>query len=130
MKVRTSFVSNSSTTSFVIAIIKEDPEVCPHCGRGGTNLRAFLDNHNHYESSLDWDDVEDKLGQLYADLREAKEQGWDCDAECIREEISRLKAAQEQWPQIIGVDVSYHDDLLNAMIEQMEKAGEIKILDQ
>jgi hypothetical protein len=70
------------------------------------------------------------LAQLYSELSAAKQKGWDEDAEWLRKEIEYLKAEQEQYPQLIGVDVSYHDDTLNAMIGQMEKAGEIKVLER
>ena len=51
MKIRTSFVSNSSSSSYIIAVRKDSRDVCPHCGRGGHDIISFLDDH--YSRSYD-----------------------------------------------------------------------------
>ena len=42
MKIRSGFVSNSSSSSFVLKLIKDDEDVCPHCGRGDKDLLTYL----------------------------------------------------------------------------------------
>jgi hypothetical protein len=42
MKMRSGFVSNSSSTSFIVGIVNPNPQPCPHCGRGGESLVNIL----------------------------------------------------------------------------------------
>ena len=51
MKIRRSFVSNSSTSSFVIAFKDADLDKCPHCGRSDVSP---VDLVQRGDNSLTW----------------------------------------------------------------------------
>jgi hypothetical protein len=51
LKVREGFVSNSSSSSFVITFDKKRIEKCQHCGRSGSDIIALLKDENDYGDS-------------------------------------------------------------------------------
>lgn len=52
MKIRTGFVSNSSSSSYVIMAPKQS-ETCDHCGRSDPNLFNTLKSLSGYHANLD-----------------------------------------------------------------------------
>jgi len=127
MKTRTGFVSNSSSTSFIIGL-GHPAEPCPHCGRGGDDLVRILESHNHYETELEWSDPSERLEELDREIREYTDKGWEDDTEYLEDEKKLIVEARKKFPQVIGVSVSYHDEFLSHMLEEMGKAGDITIL--
>ena len=67
MKIRNGFVSNSSSSSFVVAIKKNDGEVCPHCGRGTPNLLKIIEEKSNYGGETEIDGVGIDAVLEYAD---------------------------------------------------------------
>jgi hypothetical protein len=127
MKKRTGFVSNSSTSSFIIGI-KTVPEPCPHCGRGGTDLVKMLESHDHCETSVEWTDADDRIKDLEVESAYWRTQGWDEGVADNQRQIDLLKDAKDRFPTVIGVAVSFHDEFLNHLITEMNDSGEITIL--
>lgn len=118
MKIRQGFVSNSSSSSFVI-VINSKPEQCPHCKRGGLDLETFMNGHNHWETSL---------GDLYCLLRDYEDEAkhdpdsWTADA------LEKIRQAQKDGKEIMCIDVSYHDEALKMLIGELKESGDIELL--
>ena len=78
MKTRNGFVSNSSTSSFLIAIKK--PEVCPHCGCTPIDFLKTLqisDNKNNKDYEFSDLDVNDYISTQKDELEELnKDRNW------------------------------------------------------
>lgn len=104
MKIRTGFVSNSSSSSFVIAFKESDK--CPHCGKSEQN---FLDAVRNSRSGCSGNKVQ-AIG-LDAVLGMMLYQ----DAEV--EEIAKVKNTKlEDGEDLAFVEISYHDwDLRDAL---------------
>lgn len=66
MKNRNGFVSNSSSSSFIIAY-KEDTKPCPHCGRSDSEiaaLRTIISSDNEGKwNDFDSDSVLSRIGE-------------------------------------------------------------------
>ena len=114
MKIRNGFVSNSSSSSFVIAIKNEAKPPCETCGRPFHNDLAKKINDvadRHYESEVDAEGKEV--------IKHIKENwGWDgkLDDE-YKVLITQVKKYLELGWEIMYLDVSYHDELIPHLIE-------------
>jgi hypothetical protein len=69
MKIRNGFVSNSSSSSFIVAL--NPKEKCPHCGRSSQNILDILESTNGYnDTQLRWTDpteyIEDLQQEIYS----------------------------------------------------------------
>jgi len=128
MRTRHGFVSNSSVTSFIIGI-KRVAEVCPSCGRGGEDLLKILDRHNHEETTMEWSDVDAHIAQLRANIKHCRWQGWVDEANAYQQTVDMLVEAQQRdFLQIIGVDISHHDPVMDKTLDDMKRSGDITIL--
>ena len=58
MKIRQGFVSNSSSSSFILEIISDENEACPHCGRKDPDFIDLLDKQSRM------DDYETQTGEM------------------------------------------------------------------
>jgi predicted RNase H-like nuclease (RuvC/YqgF family) len=76
MKIRNGFVSNSSTSSFLLAI-PNDMDECDHCGFGTKMFFSVLiDTLNAYRSKTKYSlqsSYEDYLNKIQTDLKEIRE---------------------------------------------------------
>jgi|ETNvirnome_2_300_1030623.scaffolds.fasta_scaffold02258_5 hypothetical protein len=124
MKIRNGFVSNSSSSSFVVAIKKND--ACPHCGRSDPNILKAIERKACYggETELEGvgiDAVLEYSDQIceYGDYNNDK-------ADRIREKAATYG---NDW-ELAVFYVSYHDEFINQMIKEMKAAGTIEILDE
>jgi len=127
MKTRTGFVSNSSSSSYIVGI-NTVPEPCPHCGRGGTDLVKLLESHDHWETSLEWTDPDQRIAELERDNVEWRAKGWDDDVAANQRQIDMLTEAKDRFKTVMEIAVSYHDEFLLHLLTEMGKNGEITIL--
>jgi len=123
MKNRNGFVSNSSSSSFVIAI-KKDGETCPRCGRSDPDILDAINQREKYSDETCVDGMGIDAVLEYADELD------ECDcplaAKQIREEVAKHEH-DDKWEFAI-ISISYHDSPIETMLQNAEKAGTIKIL--
>jgi hypothetical protein len=118
MKTRDSLVSNSSSSSFIIAYSLNDK--CKHCGRSDPDISNMLNNSSDYSNNrLDAkgkSEVIQFIKITYGD--------YDSDFIQIIKQIEELSDDMN----IIACDISTHDDTLNNFINENNGNGRFKVL--
>jgi len=134
MKTRTSFVSNSSSSSYIIAIKKEADKPCEKCGRRAHNIIDLIDrNNSDSDTSLESVDsfIESKefdkkhLSETIYDLERGYEKYYKVkDIDRLKEEvkyiqniIEKIKKSQNEQ-SVYAIRISYHDDTINNIFKQ------------
>lgn len=153
MKIRTGFVSNSSSSSFVIAFDESKFELCPHCGRKDQSIIDLIERseYDNNDTKVVWQDPEDKLKdlkqQIDSETLEIKkiehldpkmklnyctvEQNISWSKKSIAEceiEIAKIENALEKGLSVAEISISYHNDFLNAELRALSKNGKLEIL--
>jgi hypothetical protein len=124
MKTRRNLVSNSSSTSFIMAVQK-DQNKCKTCGRSDPCITKMI------EDTEDYSDDTSIHGYGY----EAVMHNLECNdwrnEDYQKELISKVKEyeSKKDW-LVFQCGVSYHADHINKTIEEMEKAGTLVVLDR
>lgn len=126
MKTRQGFVSNSSSSSFIVGL-KVDSTECPHCHRKDANFFDRLEalgERTWDESRMKARGVDDVLAQL-------KEYYTTPDPEDMETYNRLAKEAVElshRGFEIGSVEISYHDDDLNDEFRALRETGKVKII--
>jgi hypothetical protein len=107
MKKRKGFISNSSSSSFIIAITESKP--CKHCGGSNVDILSIfneLGNHGSCESCVDAKGKEETIKHI--------NQTWFSDntKKDILDKINKIKGKT-----VAAISVSYHDDFLQDIIK-------------
>jgi hypothetical protein len=124
MKQRTGFVSNSSSSSFVVAIKKND--VCPTCHRADDSfLTRFSRDTDDYESSRVMADkpeeiVESLKGNYGSDFEEVMGE------EGLFRDI--LKTYIDNGYEIAYIRLSYYDTGLNNKFQSLRDSKRLVVL--
>jgi len=155
MKTRCGFVSNSSSSSFILAV-QEDLKPCKHCGRRDLGLYELIDGKdsawNCNDTSIIHANREEVLENQQRIMKSLKDQlddlkfrkdpnekcfpgGWSTVGEYrkslenniqdTKQLIARIKKAKGN---VFECQVSYRNDLLNQMIKDLTAAGRCTIL--
>jgi len=123
MKIRENLVSNSSSTSFIIAF--KDSKPCPHCGRKDPNIVKLIETISNCGSS-DQTCVE-AVG--YNDVKQFINSSFDQESkETIKifKDIEKYKV-KEDW-NLATIKISYHDDELKTIYNNGIASGNIDML--
>ena len=123
MKVRAGFVSNSSSSSFVIAFKKG--EKCPTCGRSGEDLVSlFPKERTGYcdDTRLNASSYEEVMNYVRCNYYDDEKE----------KALNHIEDFHKRNPDFdfIACTVSYHDEMLNDLMASMEERGEIKYVDK
>ena len=122
MKIRSGFVSNSSSSSFILGIKKDAKNIeCPCCHRKGLNIIEYIEKiERHYssdETEIIYDSRESLLRKYRGELDEKMG------------EISDLKKhdlnAPSRYPYRNGEKVPTYGDLLKWAEEDCKNTSEI-----
>jgi len=124
MKVRHGFVSNSSSSSFIIGINREETAKCECCGRGGEDILEMLEGFNDDlgETEVEWVYPGDRIATLEFELERYGE------CEYVSEEIALIKANQEKFTRMLGISIGYGDSLSQHIFDQLVEAGDITVI--
>lgn len=155
MKIRTGFVSNSSTSSFLITYDANGFDVCQHCGRSDSDPIKVTENSSR--SHVQWSTIDDGeidgLKDFYEDQREEEnrlqselqrtrrhttEHYWGQeDREYFTEELEKVRSltclVKEQVSEgktVALLDVDQHDDLVNETLQKLFANKSVVLLEK
>ena len=117
MKIRQGFVSNSSSSSFIIAIDKSDKEVCPTCGRSDIAVLDLIKGPSNSDTEvsaqgyknvraevLEWLVYDDNVQGLLDLIDKAHKEGKDLAYLSIDNEDGHLADKLRSTPDITILD--------------------------
>jgi hypothetical protein len=105
MKIRSGFVSNSSSSSFIIAVDK--PVVCECCGQIKNDIRYMIHKNDYYQNGITLDGVEEVLENMVNNRK------WIDDFD---EKIKKITDASNSGKEVLSIEVSNHDEELRTYV--------------
>lgn len=117
MKIRSGFVSNSSSSSFIIAV--KNTVECSHCKRkdknfldiveavGGDGYEETKVSARGYSNVVEW--IKNSSNYVYEDETERKR--WDVVFE-------KIEKADKSGHEIGSIEISYHDGFANEELDR------------
>ena len=125
MKIRNGFVSNSSSSSFIIAIDLTKNKPCKCCGRKDISFEDIIDSVSRY----DYDDKNDIYGTTYDQIIRqcVTDDEWIPKEEVInirKDFENKLKPYknEKKW-KLLYFSLSYHSKPLHELLLNMLESG-------
>ena len=126
MKTRIGFVSNSSSSSFIIAIDRGySGSACPTCGMSKLDIIDILDRMDNHTG--DCSCIKER-GVAKIKARHKEEFQWldKEEKEEVRGLIKRLKKIEQEGREVYRIRINYNDSYL---LEYIENSKHIEVLD-
>ena len=101
MKIRRGFVSNSSSSSFIIAVDEQNSKPCEYCGRKDLDIFNYVDRGYGETEVLEvgYDEVIRYVNEYYFEPEKI---------------INKINLYKDK--KIMLLDIDYHDELTNHYI--------------
>jgi hypothetical protein len=151
MKIRMSFISNSSTTSFILGL--RDVKPCGHCGRSDPDFVQFIQNANSDEIRVTDYNAENVLKSLKSELdryqkaidgiasltddavvwRSGNRQitavedrkVYSQEIEFLRKRIEAVEIAASKGYRVVSLDIEQHNESAFRILESMKATGSV-----
>ena len=153
MKIRSGFVSNSSSSSFIIAFDTNKFSPCPHCGRRDLSIVDMVKHSRNGDNQVAWDDAQERIRRLREEISEIQEEiillqkrrgekfneFWTVDDKInylegsISEseaEIAIIEDAVNKGLSVACIEVSYHDEHILDEIDNLQRMGKLEVLNR
>jgi hypothetical protein len=122
MKIRTGFVSNSSSSSFMLAFI-DDTIPCPACGKSSVNVLELFPEGTYYS------DDSRVLAQTAREIKEYIKDNWiwrtddgKTKEEVLEEDYGEIlkeySKKEEEGKTVALVQINYRDKVLEEMLRR------------
>jgi len=127
MKIRNGFVSNSSSSSFIVAVKKG--EKCPSCGRGDPN---FLDLVEQIGVRADYEETGLRTRGAQEIQNRWKSGGFHSDDEWSSKEykniLNLIKEAENKGYEVAEITISNHDSATNDLMMELRERKSLVVL--
>jgi hypothetical protein len=111
MKIRHQFVSNSSSTSFIVVFKKDAESCCPTCKKRNLSLSELKDLFNSSDGETTWDG-EDPF-KIIEDIKE-------CYGNEKTDLIKEIEIHKALGNEIARFRISYYNDALKLIMQQCD----------
>ena len=110
MKIRQSFVSNSSSCSFIVGVLKESNK-CPTCGRGGNQAEHVIEISDSDETQIRDDDIDSFVQDLEEEIKQYKQR---------IKQLEKDPRSKASWYKTSESEIKAYEDMINKNEERIE----------
>lgn len=119
MKTRNGFVSNSSSSSYIIAI--KVSKKCECCGRSDPDILTLIEAAEAYND-------DNSVKATDEDVIKHIEEYFEYDNKTMEEIKSKINKAIKNGLKVAEISISYHNDAIKEIFESMKNAGTIELI--